>query len=679
MSDDGLHDGGAAETPPKPRVIAPNASKIPAQLKAIRQWLVWKLEFIGERWTKVPYNPSSGAKASSTDPETWSDFDAAVSACQRGGYSGVGFVVTPEDPFCGIDIDGCVQDGKIAPWALEPLQRIDSYAEFSPSGKGIRIWTQAALPRGPKGSAAARRRIGQFEMYDTERFLTVTGAQLDGSPAVIRDCQETVEELHRAIFRKQYEQEQAQPEPRSASPAPPEIDRILQKARGCRSGSRFTALFDQGQWKPGYGSPSEADLALCNMLAFWCGPDAALIDQCFRASGLMREKWSARQDYREATIANAIEGCKGEFYEWNRAQKHEENGQADEAPPEQPEPEPEPEPLRPSAIGNLMDIYPKLREPVIEGLVRAGEVVNVISKSKVGKSWFIYGMGLSVVMGDDWLGRYRCTRGKVLLLDNELHFEDLAHRIPTVANAYSYPAADWRDDFEVLPLRGRLRGLFELESFFRTIRPGTYRLIIVDALYRILPDGASENDNALMARVYNQIDRYAEMTGSAFALVHHATKGSQSDKDVTDVGAGAGSQSRAADTHLILRQHEEENCAVLDAALRSWAPVEPFVLRWHFPVWMPDEGMDPTKLKGTKQAKDGAVREAKLNEKRRRVVDYLMKRGPAAKTRIRDDLGISYGLGEVLISLEETGDIRKCKVPGNNKRQFDGYEINPDD
>lgn len=81
-------------------------------------------------------------------------------------------------------------------------------------------------------------------------------------------------------------------------------------------------------------------------------------------------------------------------------------------------------------------------------------------------------------------------------------------------------------------------------------------------------------------------------------VVHHASKGSQSDKRVTDVGSGAGAQSRATDCHMVLREHEDEGVTVLDAAVRSFAPVEPLALRWSFPIFIPDEFADARKLKG---------------------------------------------------------------------------------
>jgi hypothetical protein len=100
-----------------------------------------------------------------------------------------------------------------------------------------------------------------------------------------------------------------------------------------------------------------------------------------------------------------------------------------------------------------------------------------------------------------------------------------------------------------------------------------------------------------MAELYNVLDTYADAIGAAFANVHHSSKGDQSGKAVTDVGAGAGAQARATDTHLVLRAHEEDNVVVLDAAVRSWPPVSPICLRWDFPCWTAAPDQDPEALR----------------------------------------------------------------------------------
>jgi hypothetical protein len=184
-----------------------------------------------------------------------------------------------------------------------------------------------------------------------------------------------------------------------------------------------------------------------------------------------------------------------------------------------------------------------------------------------------------------------------LIIDNELHSETSANRIPKVMRARGIPMDEIADRVFVANVRGRLKDIFGLGEYFQQLPPGRFKLIALDAFYRFMPRDSDENDNGTMAQVYNHLDCFAARLGCAFALVHHSSKGNQSGKSVTDVGAGAGSQSRATDTHLILRPHEQDDVVVLDAAVRSWPPLSPRCLRWTFPVWTPDDSLDPTALR----------------------------------------------------------------------------------
>src|SRR6056297_3649409 len=222
------------------------------------------------------------------------------------------------------------------------------------------------------------------------------------------------------------------------------------------------------------------------------------------------------------------------------------------------------QPLAVIPIADLVANHPELRRPVIHGLLRAGETMNVIASPKVGKSWLVTDLALSVATGRDWLEAFKCEAGDVLIVDN---------------------------------VRGRLQDINRLASDMLKLEPGRYRLVVLDAFYRFLPAKTDENDNAAMAAIYNLIDSVASKLGCCFVLVHHSSKGNQSGKSVTDVGAGAGSRSRASDTHLVLRQHEEPDAIVLDAAVRSWPPIMPRCLRFIFPTFQPADELDPLKLR----------------------------------------------------------------------------------
>ncbi len=255
-------------------------------------------------------------------------------------------------------------------------------------------------------------------------------------------------------------------------------------------------------------------------------------------------------------------------------------------------------PLAPINVATLIVDHPKLAEPVIDGLLRRGETGNIIADPKRGKSWLAYGLIQSVATGDPWLGKFPCPRGRVLLIDNELHLGTLAHRIPKVAEAMAIEQSEYAERLDVLSLRGRLVDLYGIADIVDRIEPGSYDLVVLDAFYRSLPPQVSENDNAEVAQLYNLIDKVTERLGCAWINIHHATKGDQSHKSITDVGAGAGSQSRAADAHIILRPHETEGAVVLEAVVRSFPPVAPVVLRWDFPIWRRDDVLDPKLVRG---------------------------------------------------------------------------------
>lgn len=292
---------------------------IPQTLKNLPNWICWKAvpqprpddpEHIG----KIPINPKTGGNAQSNNPDTWTDFDTALKASEQysGGSpagdarpaGGIGFMFG-NSPFFGVDIDGIEPDirefldggnGIVS----EFIHALHSYAELSPSGKGIHIICRGELPKG------ARRR-GNVEMYDSGRFFTVTGNNI-GEYTAVEDCTEAIKPLH----EKYLGGARSEPAQRivQTAPLPCSVSEVLEAASRAKNGSRFQALY-AGNFAE-YTSQSEADMAFCNMLAFWTGRNAALMDEIFRNSGLMRDKWDRRQSgstYGALTIRKACEEC----------------------------------------------------------------------------------------------------------------------------------------------------------------------------------------------------------------------------------------------------------------------------------------------------------------------------------------------------------------------------------
>ena len=250
-----------------------------------------------------------------------------------------------------------------------------------------------------------------------------------------------------------------------------------------------------------------------------------------------------------------------------------------------------------------------MRSVVIEGLARRGEVVNIVAATKIGKSWLALLLLLCVSTGRLWLGR-KTTKGRVLLLDNELHDETIQNRIHTVADAAGIVQRPDDAAFDYVELRGEAIGIGDIEYQLSAFQPGDLTLIVMDAKYRFFGNGMQENSNDDQTAFHNAVDRLAKQLNCVIVLVHHSTKGDQGGKSVVDVGSGGGSQARAADCHLILRTHEDgDDLCVLDAALRTFKKVEPQTLRWEFPLWTVDESVEPT-------VKQAQTRSDATNDKR---------------------------------------------------------------
>jgi primase-polymerase (primpol)-like protein len=147
---------------------------IPDWLKRRRQWVNWKFELRNGRYTKVPYIPYTGMRASATDLMTWTNYEVAQTAFEfTGEYDGLGFVFCSDDPFVGIDFDRCrdLQTGEVDPHVLAYIGRFEScHVEVSVSGTGVHLISRGKIRGGT--------RKGIYEIYDQERFFALTGVLL---------------------------------------------------------------------------------------------------------------------------------------------------------------------------------------------------------------------------------------------------------------------------------------------------------------------------------------------------------------------------------------------------------------------------------------------------------------------------------------------------------------------
>lgn len=283
-------------------------SAIPQELKGYKNWVCWQAYPDPKSHSgisKKPVNPKTGGLAQSNNPDTWSDFETAVRESAK--YSGIGFMFS-NSPFFGVDLDDMpndiqdYQNGGADNIISEFVNTLQSYTEFSQSKTGVHIICKGTLPEGRR---KAKNDSGGFEMYENGRFFVVTGNYCS-EYGYINDCTESVKPLHSKYLGKA-----AEPKPnKNITVNLNSVDDIVRAACSAKNGSLFKALYS-GDFSA-YSSQSEADMAFCNMLAFWCGCDAEKMDAIFRQSGLMRDKWDRKQSgttYGVITLQKAISGC----------------------------------------------------------------------------------------------------------------------------------------------------------------------------------------------------------------------------------------------------------------------------------------------------------------------------------------------------------------------------------
>ena len=321
-------------------------------------------------------------------------------------------------------------------------------------------------------------------------------------------------------------------------------------------------------------------------------------------------------------------------------------------------------------LGELVEKFPKMKPVLIHGFLRRGETMNIIAPPKTGKSWLVTDLALSVATGTPWFG-FPCEKGKVLIIDNELHPETSANRIPKVVAARGIELKKVQNDIYVDNQRGRLGNIEDLANQIEALKPYGFKLIIIDAFYRAMPKGTDENDNGTVAGIYNLIDKYAAALDCAFVLIHHTSKGNQSLKAVTDVGAGAGSQSRASDTHVILRRHKEQGVVVMESVVRSFPSVDPVCLRWNWPLWNRDDSLNPEELEGKQEI---AVHhdDPPPEDIAQKLVDLVDGEQPMAKgvfvERVKTTYGIMAKTAKLAVEIAiNNGSIRCGRVMGQPK------------
>ena len=700
-------------------------------------WVIWQDK-------GKPKSAKTGReKAWNLDPATLEEAKEFIA--KKPDYS-LGLLFQPGDGLVGFDIDGGrnPETGELEPWVVDVLKIVDSYTEVSVSGTGVKIVgrTSAESRTGPRKYVIDLEFEGstmfgdhdkaEVEIFFASKYFALTGDTLEGREDINEIDLEAVEQMLKNRFGSESPAAEEPIEPPTPPIAKPRFDgpsashqeaynretRIadILSAKGWTTVSGTNHLKRPGKTDDGVSATINVGDDGVERLTVWTTNGGPLKESGACGHATTYDAWSvfahlyhngdfstAKRSFLSARPdldPNRSERPEIEFADppvWTEGAKAMAEEPMIKKPPASKSDDGD-EVLDQLALARIDTISRlkngpigkpvgqitrgrQLRPAIVDGLCREGEVVNLISASKIGKSLLVHDLAFAVAAGETWLDSFRIPKARrVLILDNELHEETLEWRLEGAAKRRG---ADLDEaGVEYNSVRGGRVSIFDLYHLLNRIEPEAYGLIILDAFYRFLPEGTNENDNGQMTTIYNAIDEMVKRLRAAIILVHHSSKGNQSQKSRVDVGSGAGAMARAADSHVVIRDHQSPGLQVLEAETRSFKTPQPISIE------RVDGGLQWIKSSAepvVATSKTGATKEQKKLRKDT-LFDIIKANEPIiqgdikAKYKKQNSAGISNQtlkenldalVDEELIDFTKKGNSKEFRVSENVSKGFE--------
>ncbi|MBA8772875.1 phage/plasmid primase, P4 family [Staphylococcus coagulans] len=273
----------------KDNILRVNEDNIPKELKEIPNWVLWCAEWNEKQqnYSKVPYS-DKGYRASSNNKNTWTDFNTAyIEYEMHEKYSGIGFVLSGDNEYICLDIDNAVShDGEIHLDLVKTLIKM-TYCEKSPSGTGVHCFFKGKLSSNRK----KKRTDLDIELYDTARFMTVTGESIGQSE--ISEDQTILNNLVERYFKEEppFEATTTNSHNSESQLSDEEVINIMLKSK---QKDKISDLL-QGDYEQYFASPSEAVQSLLHYLAFYTGKNKAQMERIFLTYNNLTDKWNGKR------------------------------------------------------------------------------------------------------------------------------------------------------------------------------------------------------------------------------------------------------------------------------------------------------------------------------------------------------------------------------------------------
>jgi hypothetical protein len=506
------------DLPPIGKVF--NGANIPAELKALRRWAVWKAVWNESRkkYDKIPCSPQHYG-LSTKKVSDWGDFDTAakVLSLNPTRYSGLGMVLTGLTDVVGIDLDECRKDGQIAPWAKAIVDTMGSYTEISPSGTGLRI-----LAHGEFHTDWNNHDIG-IEVYSghTPRFLTITGDTKLARPMVPARPQ-ALQALFDGMRKSSLPTANVIPIEMpglinelllpdvAEMPIPESTRELLLHGPGDDVQDRSGALHAAGVhlYSAGYddatvlsilaASQPVMDIALAHRRQ---DPDRALqylwLEHCQKAKPKATTKTQILDDFEDLShdpevVASAKKAMAAAVIHENRF----------------------------NVETTVEFIVRRKATWLVKGVLPRANFGVFYGASSSGKSFFVFDLAAAIARGVNWRG-HKTTKARVLWIAAEGQ-EDMRKRVHGYCMAQGIDPEELEMKF--ISDAPNLRELADVKALVKQIKKhGEFDLIVIDTLAQVMP-GGNENSGEDMGMVMGHCKEITRATGAMVTPVHHSGK-----------------------------------------------------------------------------------------------------------------------------------------------------------
>lgn len=504
-----------------------NTISAPDELRELPGWLMWRYEqHDGEaKQRKVPYYTNGsrrhGVQGRPEDRSNLTTFGAARAAAARKGYDGVGLALMPEWGITALDFDNCIgKDG-----VLDEVERMiaGTYAEWSPSGKGVRAFVRGNLGdhkdfSGPFG----------FETFSTKGFVTFTGQTLDitellGADNNIADPSDELKALITKRFTHRPTEVDDDPLTNYAPPLglsdrqiedaldvlDPDMGRDHWRAIGMairheKGDEGFDLWHD---WSARAATKYPGEQALRQQWESFRKTDGklvtarTLVKMANNAGAHLRVDLASEADITDAkadkpnrfTVVSAGEFSRGERPGW-----------------------------------------------VIKGVLPRAELVVLFGESGSGKSFLSLDLAAAIVRGVEWRG-HKTNKGRVVYIAAE-GGGGFRNRL----SAYQIKHGIDFDDYDLGIIHAAPNFLEKADAVDigrAILAAGRADVIFVDTFAQVMP-GANENAGEDVGKALQHCRVIHKATGAVVVLVHH------SGKDATKGARGWSGLRAAADAEI---------------------------------------------------------------------------------------------------------------------------------